>query len=399
MPWKDVDLMSQRMEFVMLAMQEECNISALCHRFGVSRKTAYKWMERYRSEGREGLADRSRAPKFSPMRTAAEIEAQVVTLRDAHPAWGGRKLQACLDAQGHIPPAPSTITDILRRNGRLHPEEGNKHAPWRRFEHEAPNDLWQMDFKGDFPLTRGGRCHPLTIVDDHSRYAVCVRACGDQRRPTVQTALTGVFRAYGLPSRVLADNGACWGAHNQTGFHTALAVWLIRIGVGVTHGRIYHPQTQGKNERFNRTLQAEAISSRVFRDIPHCQAHFDNWRDIYNLERPHEALAMQPPITRFRPSSRPFPETLSPIEYAPGDIVRTVYANATVAFRGKILRVGKAFIGQPVAVRPTAADGLFDVFYCHQRIARFDLRRKQTFHPTQGAFPPPGGRKSPLHPS
>lgn len=397
MPWKDVSLVSQRMEFVMMADQDGANISMLCRYFGVSRKTAYKWLCRYRQEGSNSLEDRSRAPLSCPARTPPDMEALVLALRDEHPKWGGRKLRSRLETIGHTPPAASTITGILRRNGRLNPAESEKHTASLRFEHEAPNDMWQMDFKGHFPLSRGGRCHPLTIIDDHSRFAVCLRACGNQRNATVRKALVDTFRAYGMPSRILSDNGSCWGAHNEAGFHTALSVWLIRLGVGVTHSRAYHPQTQGKNERFNRTLKAEVISSQVFRDIFHCQSHFNSWRSVYNLERPHEALGLKPPVARYTPSEHPFPETLPPIEYAPDDTVRTVYTNATVAFKSKILRVGKAFIGQQVAIRSASEDGVYNVFYCYQKIARFDLRQGGKFHPTRVSLPPPGGRQRPLH--
>lgn len=391
MPWKDVSLMSQRYEFVMLARREGSNVSELCRGFGISRKTAYKWLARYVQEGESGLCDRSRTPHDSPTATPQEMVANVLRLRDAHPAWGGRKLHARLAALGGDPPAPSTITKILRRNGRLDPAECEKREPWQRFEHSVPNALWQMDFKGHFPLSRGGRCYPLTIVDDHSRYAICVRACADEKRSTVQDALVNAFRTYGMPERMLMDNGACWGGHNEGIFYTAFTAWLIRLGVGISHGRVYHPQTQGKNERFNRTLKTEVISTRVFQDLPHCQSHFDNWRSIYNLERPHEALQMKPPISRYRHSFRQFPESLPPIEYPSGDTVRKVYVNATASFKGKIFNIGKAFIGKPVAFRATKDDAIFDVFYCHQRIMQVDVKNNAISRRPKFSPLPPGG--------
>ena len=396
MPWKDVSLMSQRYEFVMMAKQEQSNISELCRRFHISRKTAYKWLGRHETEGRGGLADRSRAPHNRPAKTPPEMERLVLAERGKHPAWGGRKLRTLLASKGYDPPAASTITEILRRNGRLNPAETEKHTAWRRFEREAPNDLWQMDFKGHFPLTSGGRCHPLTVVDDHSRYAVCLTACPDELGVSVKRALVATFRSYGIPHRMLMDNGSCWGSHNDAGYYTAFTAWLIRLGISISHGRIYHPQTQGKNERFNRTLQAEVLTGRAFRDIAHCQAHFDRWRPLYNLERPHEALGMLPPVSRYRPSPVQYPETLPPVEYAPGDIVRKVYTNSTIAFKGKIFRIGNAFRGQPVALRQSGEDGLLDVFFCHQRIAQIDLRTGDSICPAPASPPPPGGRRCPL---
>jgi transposase InsO family protein len=382
MPWRDVSLVSQREEFVMLAVKEGSNMSDLCRRFGISRKTGYKWIERYRQEGKKGLCDLSRKPSNSPLRTCRETEKAVLRLRDEHPAWGGRKLNKRLINMGRPSPSPSTITSILDRNGRLNKEECEKHGPCRRFEHEEPNALWQMDFKGDFAVTGGGRCHALTIVDDHSRYSVCIKACANQRLETVREALTVTFRAYGLPERMLMDNGSCWGNDAVHRF-TPLSAWLIRLGVGISHGRPYHPQTQGKNERFNRTLKAEVIGARSFHDLAQCQEKFDDWRVIYNIERPHEALGMEPPISRYRPSPRAFPENLPPVEYGPDDIVRKVHGTSHMYYKGRRFFLGHAFIGFPVAIRPTMHDDLHAVYFCHQRIGFINMREEKFYNRLQ----------------
>ena len=207
MPWQHVTPMSQRKEFVKLARIEGANRARLCARFGISRKTGYKWLARYRREGEPGLADRSRRPQNSPGETPPALVAAVLRLRERHPAWGGRKLRARLMALGHTPvPAASTITAILRRHGLIDPEESAKHKAWQRFEAEAPNDLWQMDFKGHVAVA-GGRCHPLTVLDDYSRYAVGLEACANERWTTVRECLTAIFRRYGLPRKMLMDNG------------------------------------------------------------------------------------------------------------------------------------------------------------------------------------------------
>lgn len=193
MAWKEVTVMSQRLEFVMLSLQKDVNISELCRRFGLSRKTGYKLLKRYREQGEDGLRDRSRRPKHCPQLTAHETEQMILNLRERHPAWGARKLKRRLEDLGHHGlPAISTITAILKRHGLVLPEESQKHQTWQRFEAERANDLWQMDFKGHFAI-RGGRCHPLTLLDDHSRYALCIAACPDQRRLTVHNQLTDVF--------------------------------------------------------------------------------------------------------------------------------------------------------------------------------------------------------------
>lgn len=401
MPWKESTVVSEREEFVMLAAVEAANFSQLCRRFGISRKTGYKWPARFEAEARAGLADRSRRPRSSPARTAAGLEAVVVELRDRHPAWGGRKLRARLRALGHGDvPAASTITAILRRHGRLDrpPAVPASPGPYRRFEHPRPNDLWQMDFKGDFALAGGspgrdpGRCHPLTVVDDHSRYAVGVRACAGQATAVVRQELTGIFRRYGLPRRMLMDNGACWGGALGSGF-TPLTVWLLRLGVEVVHGRPYHPQTQGKNERFNRTLQVEAIGTRRFERLSEAQACFDRWRAVYNHQRPHEALGLAAPSSRYRVSARELPEKPAPVEYGPGETVRRVRHDGAIKFGGRTYGCGAAFAGQPVAIRPTLTDGVFDLFYAHQRIGGIDLRSSDAAHrpPTAAANEGQGG--------
>lgn len=376
MPWKEVSIMSSRKEFVSLASQEGANVRALCRRFGISPKTGYKLLNRHAAEGEAGLADRPRTPKASPRRTAATVEEALLAAREAHPAWGARKLRAWLEGQGHAGlPCPSTIDAILRRHGRLDASESAKHTAWTRFEHPAPNDLWQMDFKGHVAM-REGRCHPLTVLDDHSRYAVCLRACLDERTATVRGALADAFRRYGLPWRMAMDNGPPWGDALDSPY-TPLTVWLLRLGVGVSHSRPYHPQTQGKDERFHRTLKAELLARAVFADQAEAQGRFDAWREVYNLERPHQALAMRPPASRYRASARPFPEELPPVEYAPGDAVRKVQAGGELSYQGRVLKVGKAFRGYPVALRQTGQDGLMDIFFCQHRIASINLNEPQ----------------------
>ena len=371
MPWKEVSTMSQRHEFVRLAHQPGTSLRGLCRRFGISPPTAYKWLTRYAAAGAEGLQDRSRRPHQMPQRTAAVVEHAILHLRTTHPTWGGRKLHARLQALGYpAVPAPSTITAILRRHGRLAPAARTA-ADWQRFEHATPNALWQMDFKGHFALGTG-RCHPLTILDDCSRFALCLQACANEQTATVHAHLRTTFRRYGLPLRLLLDNGAPWGDRAGSPF-TPLTVWCIRLGIGISHARPAHPQTLGKDERFHRTLKTELLHQRQFQDLAHCQQHFEHWRDQYNLDRPHEALALTVPATRYQPSPRPFPETLPPIEYGPTDIVRKVQAQGALSYRGRLFRICKAFRGYPVALRPTQHDGHWRVYFCHQHVADLDL--------------------------
>jgi transposase InsO family protein len=374
MPWMESSTMSLRAEFVRLAQNQEANVRDLCRRFGISAKTGYKWLDRFKAGGDEALADRPRRPHQSPGRTSIQLEQLVCNLRGRHPAWGGRKIHARLLALGHRElPSPSTISDILRRNGLLLGEQSAKHTAFRRFEHPHPNDMWQMDFMGHF-ATDCCRCHALTVLDDCSRFCLGVRACSDEKTTTVQEQLRAMFRRYGLPRRILSDNGAPWGSIADSGY-TIFSAWLIQLGICISHGRPCHPQTQGKDERFHRTLRAEAIGSRRFADLPDVQRCFDPWREIYNLERPHEALEMKTPASCYVASPRVFPETLPAIEYAAGDQVRSVCKDGYFSFRGSRYKISQAFIGQKIAIRPAQEDGIMKVYFCQQQVARIDLKQ------------------------
>jgi transposase InsO family protein len=376
MPWIEVTAVNQRREFVALARVEGANISRLCERFGISRKTGYKWLGRRAraTEKEDWAADRPRRPHECPWRCRPDIEQTVLDECAAHPAWRGRKIRALLIQHGCRPaPAASTIGAIVRRHGLVDLAESAKRAPMQRFERAAPNELWQMDFKGAV-ATAAGSCHPLTVIDDHSRFSVAVEACRDERAVSVRAALTKAMRLYGLPEVMLMDNGACWGRVESA--WTVLEVWLIRLGVAVAHGRPYHPQTQGKCERFNRTLKAEALAGRNFHDLAACQRVFDQFRHEYNHVRPHEALAMATPASRYRVSVFAYPEALPPIEYVAGDIVRKVGPAGYISYRKGRYQVGRAFVGEPVALRATAQDGIWVVYYCHQRVATIDERNE-----------------------
>lgn len=370
--------MDLREEFMRLAATPGANFRELCRRYGVSPTTGYKWLERYRELGRSGLADRSRRPHRQPLRTAPEIEKAVLGVFDAYPGWGNRMIRARLLALGHgTVPSASTIQGILRRHGRIAQRLHKHQPPYTRFERDRPNALWQMDFKGHFATSRG-RCHPLTVLDDHSRYSLGLEACADERGATVQQRLSSIFGRYGLPEQMLMDNGPPWGVDEGHAF-TPLTVWLIRLGITPCHGRPYHPQTQGKDERFHRTLNVEVIRNRIFSGLAAVQHDFDRWRHVYNHERPHEALGLRPPISRYVPSPHPMPEQLPPVEYDATDLVRTPQQTVgRIRFGGREWKVGKSFVGLPVAVRPTATDGLFVVFFCHVKVRDLDLRNLST---------------------
>ena len=371
MPWQEVSIVDQRREFVRLAMQKGANRRELCRRFGIHPDTGYKWLGRWAAN--EELADRSRRPHTSPKRTDAGIEAQILAVRDAHPAWGARKIVRVLKNGGLELPAISTVHEILRRHDRVGTPTFGGPAAKLRFEMPAPNLLWQMDFKGWVRLENESRCYPLTVVDDHSRYNLCLEACANELGSTVRQRLELTFRRYGLPEAFFVDNGTPWGDPSGECW-TRLGVWLLKLGVEVWHSRPYHPQSRGKNERFHRTLKAEVFAVAYFRDLADVQRAFDAWRPVYNLDRPHAALNYDVPANRYRPSARSMPDRLPTIEYDDDDIVRTVGTTKTyVSFKGRLWKVPQAFGGERVAIRPLTSDGQYGIFFGSHQIANIDL--------------------------
>jgi transposase InsO family protein len=371
MPWREAMTVDLRREFVTLAEKRTLRFSELCRRYDISRKTGYKWMERFRHGGVDGLEDQSKAPLHRPTQTSEVVEQLILEVRDEYPDWGGRKLRRLLQDQGYKDlPHPSTITEILRRNNRLEPQPGPA-VNFIRFEHPYPNDLWQMDFKGHFPLARGS-CHPLTVLDDHSRYSVCLEACANEKTNTVKTALIKAFSRYGIPRRMTMDNGSPWGAGGGAAY-TQLTVWLIEQGTVVGHSRPYHPQTQGKDERFHRTLKTELLGRRQLNDLTSCQTNFDQWRTTYNTIRPHESLGMNTPSTRYSASTLSYQSDRAPFEYGVSDAVRKVGRNMVASYQGYEIFLGQAFVGKQVGIRPTLTDGQFTLHFCQQQVGTVDL--------------------------
>lgn len=372
MPWNEVTKMDLKEEFVLHALKEGSNISELCRRYGISRKTGYKLLARYKEQGKGGLEERSRQPKGQPFKTPYEMEALILEERKSHPCWGANKLKRVLEDKGiENVPAKSSVNRILDRHGLLRPQEVMRTEKWDFFEHEHSNDLWQMDFKGHFEIGEG-RCHPLTIIDDHSRFSIALNAYDNEQGRVVKEGLIGAFRRYGMPLRINVDNGAPWGSAGQ-GNYTTLSIWLMRVGVKVSFSRMFHPQTNGKDERFHRTLKLEVLQGRYFKTLNETQIVFDEWRHIYNTKRPHESLQMDVPMSRYTPSKRIYPEILPEIEYDKSDNIRKVRHKGYISFRHRDHYVGKGFIGEHVAVRPTLEDGVFEVFYGSQKIKSIDL--------------------------
>lgn len=374
MPWKATTTVDQRREFVTLAAQGDIPFRTLCRRFGISPTTGYKWRARYAAAGEAGLAERSRRPHTSPNGTAPEIVERIRVIAMANPAWGGRKIRHWLLRAGDADvPAASTITALLARDG-LRPRDQPAPRPVIRFEAEAPNHRWQMDFKG-WERSRTGRITPFTVLDEYSRFALVLEHTAAGTGEAIQALLTDGFRRYGLPWQLLADNGPPWGSSRPRTL-TAMDVWLLRLGIRPLHGRPLHPQTQGKIERFHRTLAREVFQLETFASPAAAQLALEAYRIRYNHDRPHAAIAGQVPADRYALSPRPFPEVLPPIEYDDEAAVCLVSAGGDVRYAGRRLFLTEALRGLPVGVYPTRTDGVVQLRFCSRIITTIDLRTR-----------------------
>lgn len=372
MPWKEETVENLRLSFVSEAIQEGCNLSALCRQYGISRKTGYKWLQRYHDG--ESMQSKSRAPLHRPRKTPAETEELILSVRSAHPTWGARTILQHLKNKGNTDlPSPSTATAILKRNGRISPEVSAQHTPYKRFEKDSPNDLWQMDFKGHFALQDGMRCHPLTIKDDHSRALLCLDAYDNERWSSVKSSLERVFGEYGLPSAILCDNGPPWGDSHQG--YTLFEIWMMQLDVLPIHGRPLHPQTQGKEERFHRTLNEDIIKRIPLRDMAHAQQVFDAYRIEFNTERPHGALNLDVPAKHYKPSSRSVPASVKEPEYDSGATLRKVNYKGYVSIQNHRYYLSESFIGKYLELVPCGEQQIA-LCYGDFSVAKIDLNEQ-----------------------
>jgi transposase InsO family protein len=373
MPWNEVDVNEQRMQFVIRAQSKQERLSALCREFGISRPTGYLWQRRYLQGGSLAeLTERSRRPHRSPRRTEAGKEQRVVALRQ-QTGWGAKKLQVLLRDEEAMALPVRTIHRILERHELIGPES---HGPApERFERRAPNELWQMDSKGKYPLA-DGECHALSLVDDHSRYAVGLYALSALTAEQAHPCLVQTFRRNGVPQAMLMDRGSLWWSTSNGWGLTWLSVRLIEQGIRLLYGRVAHPQTQGKVERFHRTLGQALRHRGVPRQFHEWPAALADFQNDYNYRRPHEAIGMQRPAERYRPSARNYQEQVAPWEYPAGSDVRRVNANGAVAEAGRKWFVCEALAGHHV--RMERFDGKLLVSYRDMYIREIDPDRQTT---------------------
>jgi transposase InsO family protein len=370
MPWKETDMRGERIAFVVRAERGEISMAALCREFGIARKTGYKWLSRYREVGSLAqFGELSRRPHHSPHRTAEQVELAVEALR-LETGWGGRKLRRCLARQG-IVLARSTVDRILARRGLI--ERGERHRPAvQRFQRPHPNDLLQMDFKAPYPLEAGGICYPLSILDDHSRFALGLFALPSQHTAEVQQSLIGCFERYGLPAAMLMDHGTPWWSSTNGHGLTRLGIFLIKQGVDLIYGGIGHPQTQGKVERFHRTLGEDMRRRRAPRTLEGYQQAFARFQKRYNEVRPHEALDDDTPQQHYQPSRRAYRPTPSEWEYPEGSEVMAVGNQGCLYLDGRYFFVCHALQGEKVRCERFGRQALISYRHMHVRELNLD---------------------------
>lgn len=362
MPWQEVDKVELRRVFVE-RVRLGVSLSEACREFRISRPTGYKWLQRYEAEGLEGLRDRSRRPKNVVLTDPRFVEA-VVAQRSRH-KWGARKIRKRLETLGEAPPSERTVNRILHRAG-LQEERRRAPEPPQRFERSRANALWQMDHKSAVRGKWRSRAVPFIVLDDHSRYLLSLRSLPDKGLDSTWSWLWELFGEFGLPESMLSDNDIIFAGRNGP---SRLESRLLRLGIEVIHGRPYHPQTQGKVERFNGTLERELLRDGSFETALELQSAFDSFRWEYNFERPHEALDLEVPASRYVPSTRRRPSSLPALVYVEGTVLRKVDGGGRIVFRGERIEVGGGIIGDWVEVRE--ADFGYEVYYGPYRILGF----------------------------
>ena len=369
MGWKRTNVSEQRMQFVIRAASGQEGMAALCREFGISRPTGYLWRRRYQqARSLTALAEQSRRPHRSPRQTQEWKEERVVDLR-RQTGWGAKKLRVLLRDEEQLPLPVRTIHRILERRGLI---AAGVHGPApTRFERSAPNELWQMDSKGKYPL-RDGACHPLSILDDHSRFAVGLYPLRELRTTEAYPCLVETFERYGVPEALLMDRGALWWSASNGWSLTKLSVRLIEQGIRLIYGRVCHPQTQGKVERFHRTLGAALRHRGVPQWFAEWKPALGKFQQDYNERRPHEALAMQRPADRYQPSRQAYRAQPVEWEYPEGSEVRRLNTQGSMAEGNARWYVCKALAG--ARVRVERFEGKLLVSYRHMWVREIDVQ-------------------------
>lgn len=347
--------MEERIKFVLAVEQRDYSIAELCRQYGISRKTGYKWIARYRTDGLQGLRERGRSPLSCPHKTSQQWVDRIIGQRLKHPRWGPKKIRILLCEQS-LPgpvPAPSTIGNILDRAGLVKPR---KRARRRRrslqgalTEAHRPNEVWAVDYKGWFPMGNAQRCDPLTVSDLYSRYVLGITAVPDQGYAAAREVFERLFRRHGLPEVIRSDNGSPFASTGAGGL-SRLSVWWILLGIKLELIAPGHPEQNGSHERMHLTLKQEACRPPSANRRAQ-QRRFDRWRKEFNEQRPHEALQMKRPDEMYYCSSRAYPKNLIEPSYPHGYQLRRVRSNGQIKWCGRKRFIGEALKGTSVGVK------------------------------------------------
>ena len=382
MAWGTVRVDEQRMRFVVSASRREKTMRELCEEFEISRPTGYEWLRRYEAGGIAGVVEKSRRPHRSPEQTPGEIERRVVELRQQRPDWGARKLQVLLQREGIELPV-ITVHRILLRQGLV--READRHAAAvGRFERGAANQLWQMDFKS--PVGWDAPVGPLSVLDDHSRYAVTLQGTWTTQGEGVKAGLIEAFERCGMPEEMLMDHGTPWWNMKAATGWTWLTVWLMKQGIRLHFSGYRHPQTQGKVERFHGALAA-AMKRRGTPWGQQRQAWLDEFRREYNEVRPHEALGMRTPASVWRRSARKYRPNPPGWEYETGAEVRRLTAQGRLHCEGRQWEISRALAGEWVQLMRIEQRVL--VYYCRSVVRELDLAAQRSTAVDRWVTPPP----------
>lgn len=365
--------MDQRVAMIADWLRDEWTMTELAERYGISRKTAYKWVARYAADREHGLAARSRAPHTHGRAIDEETARAIVALRRTHPSWGPKKLRAVLQQRGPAQawPAASTMGDLLRREGLSTPRRRTRYTvPLTQplAAATAPNEVWCADFKGWFRTGDGTRCDPLTVTDACSRFVLCCRIVAPSERG-VRPWFERAFREYGLPRALRTDNGAPF-ATTGPGQLSHLAVWWLKLGIQLDRIQPGHPEQNARHERFHLTLQQETTSPPAT-SLAQQQRRFDHLRREFNTERPHEALGQRPPQRVYVASPRPYPARLEEAWYDATHQVRRVKDGGQIMWRGGYVFISQAVRGELVGLAETA-HGDWTVRFMHIELGRIE---------------------------
>ena len=372
MPFMEETVEMNRESFVKEAKTKRKSFAQLCREYHISRPTGYLWIERY--ENGEGFHDRSHTPLETANRTPSEIESLIIEARRKEPALGAVKIKRMLENQGYTNiPCMSTINAVLKRNNLITKEASMAATPYKRFEKDYPNAMWQCDFKGHYGLADGTRCHPLSVIDDHSRFCICADAKDNERFDDTAESLTNCFRIYGKPEILLCDNGNPWGA-SQSGGTTKFEVWLMELGILTVHIRAKHPQTQGKIERFNGSFKAERLKFYTPLNLADADRQRQEYRDFYNNVRPHHALELDTPAVHYVPSSRKYLENIREWEYGSEYDLRKIKNTGYITYDGQGYFLSEAYGGKTIAVKPSSIDGVINLYFRQFLIGKISLK-------------------------